>query len=214
MLEQFTIRKGFTLIEILVVIAIIAILAAILLPVFGRARENARRSSCLSNEKQIGLAFAQYAQDYDGNTANSPSVPLPPCSWIDRVLPYIKSTAVFECPSAPNLIYVPGCPAPSTELDQYASPINYGGAYSLVLMQPNGHESVFTHPTTTVSLLDGRGLFMAPSATDMTIEANAKSSGLLPARHFNGHNVLFLDGHVKWTPYNKLLNNEIWKATD
>lgn len=58
-------KRGFTLIELLVVIAIIAILAAILFPVFGRARENARKTSCLSNEKQIGLALLQYAQDYD-----------------------------------------------------------------------------------------------------------------------------------------------------
>jgi prepilin-type N-terminal cleavage/methylation domain-containing protein/prepilin-type processing-associated H-X9-DG protein len=56
---------GFTLIELLVVIAVIAILAAILFPVFARARENARRSACQSNLKQIGLAIAQYAQDYD-----------------------------------------------------------------------------------------------------------------------------------------------------
>lgn len=57
--------KGFTLIELLVVIAIIAILAAILFPVFARARENARRSSCMSNMKQIGLGLMQYTQDYD-----------------------------------------------------------------------------------------------------------------------------------------------------
>lgn len=57
--------KGFTLIELLVVIAIIAILAAILFPVFARARENARRSTCQSNLKQIGLGFMQYIQDYD-----------------------------------------------------------------------------------------------------------------------------------------------------
>ena len=58
-------RKGFTLIELLIVIAIIAILASILFPVFARARENARRSSCQSNLKQQGLGFAQYVQDYD-----------------------------------------------------------------------------------------------------------------------------------------------------
>src|SRR5471030_268187 len=58
-------KRGFTLIELLVVIAIIAILAAILFPVFARARENARRASCQSNLKQLGLATLQYVQDYD-----------------------------------------------------------------------------------------------------------------------------------------------------
>ncbi len=57
--------RAFTLIELLVVIAIISILAAILFPVFARARENARRTSCLSNLKQIGLGVMQYTQDYD-----------------------------------------------------------------------------------------------------------------------------------------------------
>lgn len=57
--------RAFTLIELLVVIAIIVILAAILFPVFARDRENARRTSCLSNVKQMGLAMMQYVQDYD-----------------------------------------------------------------------------------------------------------------------------------------------------
>jgi len=61
----FTRRGGFTLIELLVVIAIIAILAAILFPVFARAREAARKATCLSNLKQIALACLMYAQDYD-----------------------------------------------------------------------------------------------------------------------------------------------------
>ncbi|MDH7568888.1 MAG: prepilin-type N-terminal cleavage/methylation domain-containing protein, partial [Armatimonadota bacterium] len=58
-------RRGFTLIELLVVIAIIAILAALLFPVFARARENARKATCMSNCKQIGMATMQYVQDYD-----------------------------------------------------------------------------------------------------------------------------------------------------
>ena len=63
--RNYSNAKAFTLIELLVVIAIIAILAAILFPVFARARENARRTSCQSNLKQIGLSFLQYSQDYD-----------------------------------------------------------------------------------------------------------------------------------------------------
>ncbi|RYG62324.1 DUF1559 domain-containing protein, partial [bacterium] len=90
-------KVGFTLIELLVVIAIIAILAAILFPVFGRARENARRSSCQSNLKQVGLAMAQYQQDYDERTLvvdedNG-------LTWFNPLQPYIKSTQVFRCPS-------------------------------------------------------------------------------------------------------------------
>jgi prepilin-type N-terminal cleavage/methylation domain-containing protein/prepilin-type processing-associated H-X9-DG protein len=95
-------RSGFTLIELLVVIAIIAILAAILFPVFGRARENARRSSCQSNLKQIGLAFAQYIQDYDerfpaGIQLNGPN--FKGVGWAGGLYPYTKSTQIFQCPS-------------------------------------------------------------------------------------------------------------------
>jgi prepilin-type N-terminal cleavage/methylation domain-containing protein/prepilin-type processing-associated H-X9-DG protein len=94
-------RRGFTLIELLVVIAIIAILAAILFPVFARARENARRSSCQSNLKQIGLGFAQYSQDYDEKlprgTVNSRGN-----GWAGQLMPYIKSQQLFVCPSDDN----------------------------------------------------------------------------------------------------------------
>ena len=102
--------SGFTLIELLVVIAIIAILAAILFPVFARARENARRSSCQSNMKQIGLGIAQYTQDYDERypMIYSYSSPTPKTAWDGQIDAYlgIKVTAtttgsaqIFLCPS-------------------------------------------------------------------------------------------------------------------
>src|SRR5665213_1100145 len=88
-------RSGFTLIELLVVIAIIAILAAILFPVFEKVREKARQTSCLSNEKQIGLGFMQYTQD---NDELFPSSPWYGEGWAERIYPYVKSAGVFTCP--------------------------------------------------------------------------------------------------------------------
>ena len=86
--------KAFTLIELLVVIAIIAILAAILFPVFAQVREKARQISCASNEKQLGLAFLQYAEDYDETLPLSNYVNAPPAtgngSWDFEVDPYVK----------------------------------------------------------------------------------------------------------------------------
>ena len=82
-------------------LAIIAILAAILFPVFARARENARRSSCQSNLKQIALGVAQYTQDYDErmialvNYKTSSNSEL----WPVTIQPYVKSTQIFDCPS-------------------------------------------------------------------------------------------------------------------
>ena len=96
--------SAFTLIELLVVIAIIAILAAILFPVFAKAREKARQSSCMSNEKQMDLAIVQYVQDYDErfptiritlpNNAN--------VDWRNIIQPYLKNVGVTGCPSNPN----------------------------------------------------------------------------------------------------------------
>ena len=103
-------KRGFTLIELLVVIAIIAILAAILFPVFARARENARRASCQSNLKQIGLGLIQYSQDYDETlvaygyaTGGTPFLASNPATgnykWMDAIYPYVKSEQVYNCPS-------------------------------------------------------------------------------------------------------------------
>lgn len=102
--------RGFTLIELLVVIAIIAILAAILFPVFSKARENARKATCLSHAKQIGLALMMYVQDYDerypGRWTGWVDPPITPrrayIGWRTLIYPYVKSADVFRCPSNPN----------------------------------------------------------------------------------------------------------------
>lgn len=93
-------RNAFTLIELLVVIAIIAILAAILFPVFAQARESARKAYCLSNNKQLGLAFMMYAQDYDERLPNvtwfdsydQQSNWLGSLGWPLSIIPYHKNT--------------------------------------------------------------------------------------------------------------------------
>ncbi|MFN3651485.1 MAG: DUF1559 domain-containing protein [Armatimonadota bacterium] len=97
--------KGFTLIELLVVIAIIAILAAILFPVFAQAREAARKASCSSNLRQLGMGIAMYHQDYDerypfwawgnnyGGAGNMQSL------WHVAIFPYVKNRGIYACPS-------------------------------------------------------------------------------------------------------------------
>jgi len=115
-------KKGFTLIELLVVIAIIAILAAILFPVFAQAREKARAITCVSNEKQMGLAILQYLQD---NNETYPMLQyyatigtlVQPLDWQTAIYPYVKNGSngasvatggsngyggIWQCPSFPN----------------------------------------------------------------------------------------------------------------
>ncbi len=128
---------GFTLIELLVVIAIISILAAILFPVFATAREKARQTACLSNEKQIGLAMMQYVSDYDevlpvGTTGQwdaiqtpTPTVPLGQ-GWAAQLYPYILSKAVYACPDDPTQVNR------STNRTQFDTVVSYGLNSNLV----------------------------------------------------------------------------------
>jgi prepilin-type N-terminal cleavage/methylation domain-containing protein len=110
-------KAGFTLIELLVVIAIIAILAAILFPVFAQARESARKATCISNTKQLGLGVMMYVQDYDEmypcNSWDTPAIGtadndthnanfLSAVQWPWRILPYMKNKQIFVCSSDPD----------------------------------------------------------------------------------------------------------------
>ncbi len=91
---------GFTLIELLVVIAIIAILAAILFPVFARARESARATTCISNLKQLGLAWHMYSSDYDELFPCDDHASNPHPRLVRQLDPYVKNRGIFYCPSA------------------------------------------------------------------------------------------------------------------
>jgi len=114
----------------LVVISTIALLAAILFPVFARARENARRTSCQSNLKQIGIGLLQYSQDYDEMTIlvyenySNTSPPFVP-RWNDILQPYVKSAQLFSCPSATGIDKV-------FALNDLSQPGSYGTNYYAV----------------------------------------------------------------------------------
>lgn len=210
-------KSGFTLIEILVVIAIISLLAAILFPVFAKARENARRASCMSNQKQLALAILQYAQDYDehlpsywnGRTGSEDT-------WPQQIYPYTKSTQVFYCPSNSSGLDTSQLPAISTSA--------YGlNAYLTITLA--GYNS---GPTGNRCRNDGGcyGISLAGISTSPPVILLADSpaskayfvkwqSSLPATLHLEGTNFAFIDGHVKWfkSPGNIYTSLTYWYPT-
>lgn len=197
-------KRGFTLIELLVVIAIIAILAAILLPVFARARENARKSTCLNNEKQLASAIMQYTQDYDESYpftyrdeiywSWNPNVAV--CGdghafWAAAIFPYVKSKDVYACPSSP-----PGSWEPPTA---GSTPISY-----LYNQQFSGKMAGIDTPASKIMVMESGKLCRSAEAVywdkGSGIPRCYSDWGRTPPEcvHFDGRNFAFGDGHVKW----------------
>lgn len=94
-------RRGFTLIEILIVLSILTILAGLLFPAFAAVRERARQSLCLSNERQSGLALLQYSQDYD-ESLPSGTISWYGQGWAGQIYPYVKNVRLYRCPDDDN----------------------------------------------------------------------------------------------------------------
>ncbi|HZO90013.1 MAG TPA: prepilin-type N-terminal cleavage/methylation domain-containing protein [Chthonomonadaceae bacterium] len=217
-------RRGFTLIELLVVIAIIAILAAILFPVFAQAREKARGIACLSNMRQLGIAFQMYFQDDDYASIRDTdwSFDHYPYCWNGWLQPYVKNEQIFKCPSH-------GLPAagswesqpydPNLEYRDKSYGISVYGAVVSIPLQRDGEPiqpwmvDSLKYPAERILLYevvsnlgDGWGdnawwVYNGPYDDPNSVETRR-----LAFRHTNGMNTLLFDGHAKF--YNKdfLLN--------
>jgi prepilin-type N-terminal cleavage/methylation domain-containing protein/prepilin-type processing-associated H-X9-DG protein len=212
-------KRGFTLIELLVVIAIIAILAAILFPVFAQAREAARKTSCLSNLRQLGTGMLMYTQDYDEMFPLQ--FYLRPVSFSmllgDLMNPYVKNYGVWRCPSRGIVLddFSNNAAAPTARLYR----TNYG--MNLSLFYPSYPTGDYWNGTPGVSLAS----VQVPAQRIMLADIGYTADPRLPynpqndvyqgyfwlwppdsccndwpsPRHQGRANIAFVDGHVKST---------------
>jgi prepilin-type N-terminal cleavage/methylation domain-containing protein/prepilin-type processing-associated H-X9-DG protein len=209
-----TTRRAFTLIELLVVIAIIAILAAILFPVFARARERGMASACLSNGRQIGMAFMQYADDNDGRlplTGHSGASE----SWINTIQPYIHSRQIYRCPSdlstnwdrplegeedTRHSSYFLNHWLSGTQKYTVLSAIRSPASVIYVSEGAKNRTGDHFHPflwTNDPASPGGPSASLFDSATDETRE-------LALNQHGGGMNDVYADGHARWGKWSQL----------
>lgn len=215
-------KSGFTLIELLVVIAIIAILAAILFPVFAKARENARKTACVSNIKQLGTAWMMYVQDYDEKFPpnNSPNLanpeytvqapgpfPCKPCrpkrisdgTPYDATvfaMPYIKNTDLFKCPSDVGIpsSLVPDEPTKGEPVWKIEK-----SSYCLNTVMTRV-ASIAAIPEVASTYMGAEVLSFHSGTTDAIAGWKTASTGPVDQRHDSKgpiRNAYFVDGHAK-----------------
>jgi prepilin-type N-terminal cleavage/methylation domain-containing protein/prepilin-type processing-associated H-X9-DG protein len=210
-------NQGFTLIEMLVVVAIIGILTAILLPVFASVREKGRRTACLSNMKQIELAVTAYAQDNEGFF---PPLSTTGTDWAGSVFNYVQAKDVFRCPTiqVPPSLDLPFMNTSLTNLSKgYAMNAGLSDAEigsTVVFSGVAGARIQFPASTVALGEFAYRNAPVAPGVNGFNIVyvadlAAPEVESSLPVgetfigppgglRHNGGSNYAFVDGHVHW----------------
>lgn len=195
-------RRGFTAIEAAIVIGVSApvvvpLLIAVSMPNIDRARESARRTSCQSNLKQIGLAALMYAQDYDERYplvhSNRVKSNVPPYNatygWADALYPYLRNLQIYQCPSEPHRA---GQDAVKTNFVDYWYNGNLSGVSAAdISLNP---AQVLLHGDGN----DGRDLTNARYSQQQLPSPWFTMPGSPLLRHMDGSNHSWLDGHVKW----------------
>lgn len=189
-------KHGFTLIEILVVIAIIAILAAIIFPVFVSAKDKAYQSKCASNLRQLGDAALMFAQDHDGFVPAflNARVARDNGQWESGLLhnaldPYAKNNAIWFCPRDTYA----GKDTVVWDVHHLYSSYWFRG---LISVKDTGDTQGEGGETPAASC----PLFSDPNASAFVPPNGANASAAESALHSGGINICFLDGHVKWEP--------------